>query len=111
MTPTASSTSAPLVTRPAAPVRIRWCTPAEVALVTGPGTPSTTRLSRLAQLAVLRAPLRIAASATTVPRDSAAISRLRAKKRTRWGAQPSAASETTAPVAAMWRIRLACAAG
>ena len=65
--------------------------------MTGPGTPITGRFSRLAQLAVLRAPLRTAASTTTVPRVRAAISRLRARNLIRWGAQPRGASETTAP--------------
>ena len=54
-----------------------------------------------AQLAVLSAPLRTAASTTTVPRAMAAISRLRARNRMRVGAQPGAASETTRPTSAM----------
>ena len=95
--PTSSSTSAPLVTSVAAPVRISWCTPCDGALVTGPGTPISDRLRRPAQLAVLSAPLRTAASTTTVPRVSAAISRLRARKRSRVGEHPAATSDTTAP--------------
>ena len=87
----------------AAPVRISWWTPCDGALVTGPGTPMSGRLSRPAQLAVLSAPLRTAASTTTVPRVRAAISRLRARKRSRGaGSSPARSSETTAPVAAMW---------
>ena len=44
--PTISSTSATTRHQVIAPSRIRWWTPPEGALVTGPGTPSTSRLSR-----------------------------------------------------------------
>ena len=111
MAPTSSSTSAGPVTRVAAPLRIRACTPSEGALVTGPGTPMTGRWIRAAQLAVLSAPLRAAASTTTVPLPSAAITRLRARKRVRMGAQPGASSETTAPWPARWSRSCWCAAG
>ena len=52
---------------------------------TEPGTAISTRPQPSAQLAVLRAPDRRAASTTTVPTLIAAISRLRARKRTRLG--------------------------
>ena len=98
---TASRTSSPDVTSSASRVRISWWAPADGALVTGPGTPISTRPSPPDQLAVFSAPLRIAASTTTVPRASAAISRLRARNRIRVGAQPGAASEITSPTSAM----------
>ena len=78
----------PWVTRVAAPVRISSCTPSDWALVTGPGTPIRWRLRRVAQLAVLRAPLRTAASTTTVPRVRAAISRLRRQEPPAGGRAP-----------------------
>ena len=65
----------------------------------------TGRWIRAAQLAVLSAPLRTAASTTTVPLPSAAITRLRARNRVRMGAQPGASSETTAPWPARWSRR------
>ncbi len=99
--PTSSRTSSPEVTSTASRARISWCTPADGALVTGPGTPITVRPVPAAQLAVLSAPLRTAASTTTVPADMAAISRLRARNRIRVGAHPGAASETTSPTSAM----------
>ena len=96
--PTASSTSSPEVTSSASPERSSSWTPAEGALVTGPGTPiSDAAEAGSPSCAVLSAPLRTAASTTTVPRVSAAISRLRARNRSRVGAQPGAASETTSP--------------
>ena len=58
----------------------------------------TGRLSRIAQPAVLSAPLRTAASTTTVPCDRAAISRLRLRNRTRVGEHPGGSSETTAAI-------------
>ena len=73
ISPVSSRTSSARVTSVAAPLRISWCTPSDGALVTGPGTPISGRLSRDVQLAVLRAPLRTAASTTTVPRDRAAM--------------------------------------
>ncbi len=96
----------PDVTSAAPRVRISSCTPSDGALVTGPGTPMTTRFTRLAQFAVLRAPLRTAASTTTVPSEIAAIRRLRDRKRSFVGAQPGGASETTRPPeAAMYSSR------
>ena len=53
-----------------------------------------------AQPAVLSAPLRRAASTTTVPRVNAAMTRLRLRNRTRVGDRPGASSETTAVVVA-----------
>ena len=85
----------------AAPDLISWWTPWDCALVTGPGTPIRGRLRRSAQFAVLSAPLRRAASTTTVPRVRAAIRRLRARNRRRVGAHPGAASDTIAPVSPM----------
>src|SRR5690349_18290303 len=73
--PTRSSTCSPRVTRLAVPLCSSSWTPSDEALHTGPGTPITTRLSRSAQEAVLRAPLRMAASTTTVPWVSAAMIR------------------------------------
>ena len=92
------------MTRCIAPLRISSCTPWDVTLVTGPGTPITTRLRPTAQRAELSAPLRRAASTTTVPADRAAMSRLRPRKRERSGALPGGTSDTTSPVAAMWSI-------
>ena len=56
--------------------------------MTGPGTHITCRCRLSAHPAVLSAPLRSAASTRTVPRVSAAIRRLRARKRGRVGAEP-----------------------
>ena len=97
MSPTTSSTSAPWVTREAAPRPDQLVHALGLGLVTGPGTPIRWRLSRVAQVAVLRAPLRTAASTTTVPRVSAAISRLRLRNRPRVGAQPGGTSRAPAP--------------
>ena len=68
------------------------------ALVTGPGTPITVRPrplgpARGVQRAAADAPPR----PPPTPRDSAAMSRLRARKRIRVGAHPGGASETTRP--------------
>ena len=79
--------------------------------VTGPGTAITTRESRSACPAVLSAPLRAAASTTTVPRPSAAMTRLRSRNRTRVGRHPGGSSDTTAPVARTERSNPSCAAG
>src|SRR3546814_11561878 len=92
--PMSSSTSSPLVTRVAAPVRISWCTPAEVSLVTGPGTPINGLLNRVVQFAVLSAPDLIAASPTTVPIDNPAMTRFLDRHRWRIGEHPSESSET-----------------
>ncbi len=109
--PTSSSTSAPQVTSDIPPARTASWTPTEAALVTGPGTPITERFSLPAQLAVFSEPLRDAASTTTVPRVSAAMSRLRARNRTLCGAAPGGASETTRPSRPRWRSSSACACG
>ena len=87
--------------RVACPLRSSRWTPSDGALVTGPGTPMSGRCRRAAQVAVLSAPLRRAASTTTVPRVSAAISRLRDRNRALKGACPGGDSETTAPCSAM----------
>ena len=98
---TSSRTSLPRVTSVASRVRISSWTPSDGALVTGPGTPITGRLTSDAQFAVLSAPLRTAASTTTVPSEAAAIIRLRARNRSLVGAQPGGTSDTTTPVPAM----------
>jgi hypothetical protein len=67
--------------------------------VTGPGTAISGRPSRVQCAAVFSAPERLAASVTTVPADSAAISRLRVRNRWRCGAEPGGLSETTSPPA------------
>ena len=82
-------------------MRISSCTPSDGALVTGPGTPMTTRLISPAQFAVFSAPLRTAASTTTVPSETAAIIRLRERNRSFVGAPPGGTSEKTTPVSAM----------
>ena len=81
-------------------MRSSWWTPWDWALVTGPGTPISGRLSRSVQCAVFRAPLRTAASTITVPSESPAMSRLRVRKRSRVGEHPGASSDTTAPCCA-----------
>ena len=65
--------------------------------VTLPGTAMTTRFISLAQVVVLRAPERAAASTRTTPSLRAAIRRLRARKLTFSGWAPGGASLTTAP--------------
>ena len=85
--------------------------PTDIAEVTGPGTTRTSRPSRRARLAVACAPDRAAASTTTVPRVSAAISRLRTRKRCRSGAQPGGHSLTSRPVSAIRANSAPCAAG
>ena len=77
----------------------------------GPGTTSTCRPSVRARRAVACAPDRAAASTTTVPRVSAAISRLRTRKRCRSGAQPGGHSLTSSPVSAIRLNSAPCAAG
>ena len=52
----------------AAPVRISWCTPCDGRAGDRAGHPEQRAVEPAAQLAVLRAPLRTAASTTTVPR-------------------------------------------
>ncbi len=73
----------------------------DIAEVTGPGTTMSSRPSFRARRAVACAPDRAAASTTTVPRVSAAISRLRTRKRCRSGAQPGGHSLTSRPVSAI----------
>ena len=97
MRPTRSATSAASVTSTARPSRTSSWQPADAADVTGPGTAPTGRPSAAAVRAVLRAPLRSAASTTTVPVAMAAMSRLRCRNRERVGADPGGTSLTTAP--------------
>ena len=100
-----------MVTSDACPLRTSSWTPSDVALVTGPGTPMSGRLMRVVQVALLSAPLRIAASTTTVPRVSAAISRLRVRNRPLNGAPPGIVSDTTSPSAAMCSMSCSWASG
>ena len=95
------STSAALVTHSAPhSLMARW-QPADAAEVTGPGTAISGRFRSRACRAVFSAPLRSAASTTTVPRLSAAISRLRTRNPGRVGARPGGRSLTSTPCAAM----------
>ena len=109
--PICSTTSSASVTRTAPPSRTSRCTPADATEVTGPGTPITSRWQRSAQLAVLSAPLRSAASTTTVPRVSAAIRRLRMRNRGRRGVDPGGTSLITSPASAIQPRRRSCALG
>ena len=90
-----SKISAADVTSTACPFRIIKCVAVDAREYTEPGTAISGRPQPSAQLAVLRAPERSAASTTTVPRDIAAISRLRARNRTRVGCAPGGNSETS----------------
>ena len=67
----------------------------------GPGTASTARPHCSAQPALLSAPLRTAASTTTVPSVQAAISRFRARKRSLVGEQAGGSSLTSRPSSAI----------
>src|SRR5215472_9903745 len=89
-------TSSPLITR-AAPSWMRRWAPTLCRLVTGPGTAITSRPSSPANPTVMSAPLRSAASTTTTPRESPAITRLRAGKCPASGRVPGANWEMTAP--------------
>ena len=75
--------------------------PALAMEVIGPGTAMTTRPISSARAAVETAPLRRAASTTTVPRLSAAIRRLRARNRCLRGWLPGGSSESTTPASAI----------
>ncbi len=79
--------------------------------MTGPGTAITGRDSSSACPAVFFAPLRVAASTTTVPRPSAAMTRFRSRNRRRVGREPGGSSDTTTPWARMARSSPSCAAG
>jgi hypothetical protein len=68
--------------------------------VTGPGTAMRVRPRSRAWRAVFSAPLRWPASITTVPDVSAAMTRLRTRKRRRVGDRPGGHSLMTAPAAA-----------
>ena len=82
------------MTRLACPSLIIRCGAADIAEWIGPGTAMTCLEHSTAQLAVLRAPDRNAASTTTVPLESAAINRFRARNRIRVGRAPGGSSET-----------------
>ena len=98
MRPTSSTTSAARVTSDTSSrERRNWCTPTDSADVTGPGTPITTRPHRSACRPVASAPLRTPASTTTVPAVSAAMSRLRTRKRCRCGVASGGHSLTSRP--------------
>ena len=81
-------TSSTSVTSTAYPSRQAWWHPAEVMLVTGPGTTPTGRAYSAAVRAVLSDPERRPASTTTVPAVIVAMSRLRVRNRDRVGALP-----------------------
>ncbi len=72
-------TSSPRSTS-AAPSRINAWAPRLAGEVTGPGTAMTSRPNSAASRAVISAPLRSAASTTTTPRDSPAMTRFRSGK-------------------------------
>lgn len=95
---TSSITSALDVTRAAAPWRTSSWHPADTALCTGPGTAMATRpSSSTASRAVMFAPELTAASTTTTPSESPAITRLRRGKWPGRGSTRMANSLTTAP--------------
>ena len=93
--------SAALVTQAARRSRMSARQPSDTAEVTGPGTAIRGRPRSLARRVVAMVPLRAAASTTTVPPVTAAISRFRARKRRRLGRWPGGYSLMTAPRAAM----------
>src|SRR6266705_694725 len=77
--------------------------PADWAEVTGPGTAISGRPWSCAWRAVFSAPLRSAASTTTVPRLSAAITRLRTRNPGLVGIRPGGHSLTSAPISVILR--------
>ena len=81
-------TSAALVTRAARWSRIGAWQPADVAEVTGPGTAINGRPKLMACWAVLKVPLRTAASMITVPRPRAAMIRFLSRNWDRAGLVP-----------------------
>ncbi len=85
--------------------------PMDIAEVIGPGTAISSLPSAEAHPAVLRAPLRIPASTTTVPADSAAMSRFLTRNRCRAGGVPGAYSLSTRPSSAIRSSRVAWPAG
>ena len=98
-------TSSAQVTHTAPQSRMMSWQPADRSEVTGPGTAISGRFWSRACLAVLSAPLRRAASTTTVPRLSAAITRLRTRKPGRVGSRPGGHSLTVAPSSRIARNR------
>ena len=77
------------------PLRIIRCGAVEAREWIGPGTAISGRPHSSAQPAVFRAPDRRAASTTIVPCAIAAISRFRARNRTRVGCDPGGSSDTS----------------
>ena len=75
--------------------------PTDIAEVTGPGTTIAGRLSASTRLMVCVAPLRAAASTSTVPAVAAAITRLRIRNRCRSGSAPGGHSLISRPVSAI----------
>ena len=92
-------TSAAPVTQTAPHSRMILWQPADTSEVTGPGTAISGRPRSRAWRAVFRAPLRSPASTTTVPWDSAPITRFRMRKRRRVGVRPGGHSLTSTPCA------------
>ena len=85
--------------------------PTDIADVTGPGTAMTVRPSNRARPAVFRAPLRMFASTTSVPRVTAAMTRLRTRNRWRCGSEPGGHSDSSSPRSPMRSNSAAWAAG
>ncbi len=102
--PSAASTSSGPRTS-VAPSRMRALQPAALGRSTSPGYASTSMPSDAAQLAVLSAPLRAAASTTTTASAKAAITPLRCKKWAGRAGSSGAYGERTAPPAASDALR------
>src|SRR6266571_1725592 len=98
-----SITSCALVTHTAPHSLIASWQPADWAEVTGPGTAISGRPWSYAWRAVFSAPLRSAASTTTVPRLRAAITRLRTRNPGLVGIRPGGHSLTSAPISVILR--------
>ena len=94
-------TSAALVTRVPCHSLITWWQPADRSEVIGPGTAISRRRRSLACRAVLSAPLRWAASTTSVPVASAAMTRLRTRNLSLLTCRPGGHSLTSTPWAAI----------
>ena len=77
----------------------------------GPGTPISARFSCVGPVGGVQRAAAHRGLDDHGASGSAAISRLRDRNRSLVGAQPGGASETTAPVSAMWSSRSRCAAG
>ena len=85
--------------------------PADIMEVAGPGTAMSGRPKLMACRAVLRVPLRTAASMITVPWPRAAMIRFLSRKWDRAGLVPGGHSLITAPWVAIASSRVRCAAG